>query len=67
VGADRCLARRYKPQGVNRLDASKCAKCGTKVFPVFKLQTADRRAHACSTPFAAQPYSLWGGAPAARR
>ena len=28
---------------MNRLDASKCAKCGTKVFPVFKLQTADRR------------------------
>ena len=26
---------------MNRLDATKCAKCGTKVFAVFKLEAAD--------------------------
>lgn len=60
VGADRWSLRRYKPKGVNRLDATKCAKCGTKVFPVFKLQAADRRA---SHPLAwgCSPYQRFRG------
>ena len=34
--------RRYKPQGINRLDATKCAKCNTKVFAVCKLEAGGR-------------------------
>ena len=34
--------RRYKPQGVNKLDATKCAKCKTKVFAVCKLSVGNR-------------------------
>jgi hypothetical protein len=43
-------ARRYKPQGVNKLDATKCAKCKNKVFAVCKLEAANGRVRATSRP-----------------